>query len=143
MKEWIPLVLIIIMGLIIFLVRANKRGDQEISSPASTNRERGFDRQVSFIEYSKHATCRMQCRGISRSEVEAIMKEGKINYKKSDLKNARCPRYALEGTTIDDQEVRIVFAQCEKSTVVVTAIDLDTGFTCSCPGDDDKNKNRN
>ena len=85
----------------------------------------------------------MQCRKISQVEVEEIMREGKINYNKSDLDNARCPRYAVEGVTSDDQRVRIVYAQCNESTTVVTVIDLETDFKCDCPGDDDKYKNRN
>lgn len=113
--------------------------------PASnpTNRERGFDRRISYLEYSNHAICRMQCRKISKAEVEEIMQEGKINYDKSDLQNTRCPRYALEGITKDDQRVRIIFAQCNEKTVVVTVIDLETDYQCNCPGDDDKYKNRN
>lgn len=113
--------------------------------PASnpTDRDKGFDRRTSYLDYSNHAKCRMQCRKISKSEVEEIMQEGKINYNKSDLQNARCPRYAVEGVTKDDQRVRIVFAQCNDKTVVVTVIDLETDFKCDCPGDDDKYKNRN
>jgi hypothetical protein len=71
------------------------------------------------------------------------MQDGEINYNKSDLQNDRCPRYAVEGVTNDEQRVRIVYAQCNDKTVVVTVIDLETDFKCSCPGDDDKYKNRN
>jgi len=114
------------------------------NDPASnpTNRDKGFDRRTSYLEYSNHATCRMQCRHVSKAEVEEIMQEGKINYNKSDLQNARCPPYAVEGTTHDDQRVRIVFAQCNDKTVVVTVIDLGTDYACDCPGDDDKYKNK-
>ena len=111
--------------------------------PASTvNRDRGFDRRTSYLEYSAHAKCRMQCRKISQAEVEDIMRNGTINYKKSDIQNARCPRYALEGTTQDNQRVRIIFAQCNTSTTVVTVIDLGTDWQCDCPGDDDQYKNK-
>ena len=113
--------------------------------PASnkTDRDKGFDRRTALLEYSNHAKCRMQCRHISQAEVEEIMRDGKINYTKSDLQNARCPRYAVDGMTDDDQRVRIVYAQCNQSTTVVTVIDMETDFTCHCPGDDDKYKNRN
>ncbi len=113
------------------------------NDPASTvNRDRGFDRRISYLKYSNHAKCRMQCRKISQAEVEEIMKDGKINYNKSELQNARCPRYALEGITSDNQRVRIVYAQCNESTTVVTVIDLETDFACHCPGDDDKYDNK-
>lgn len=85
----------------------------------------------------------MDCRHITKAEVEDIMQAGKINYNKSDLKNARCPRYAVEGVTKDRQEVRIVFAQCNEKTVVVTVIDLETEYECHCPGDDEKYQNKN
>lgn len=112
--------------------------------PASNggDRERGFDRRTSYLEYSQHASCRMKCRRITQAEVEEIMQEGKINYNKSDLQNARCPRYAVEGVTSDDQRVRIIFAQCDEKTVVVTVIDLETDYSCDCPGDDNKYKNK-
>lgn len=84
----------------------------------------------------------MKCRKISQAEVEEIMQDGKINYNKSDLKNARCPRYALEGITRDRQDVRIVFAQCNEKTEVVTVIDLGNDWTCNCHGDDNKYENK-
>lgn len=92
-------------------------------------------RDTTLLQYSKHARCRMDCRHISPQEVKDILLHGRINYKKSDLKNNRCPRYAVEGTTTDRQQVRIVFAQCSDDIVVVTAIDLDTSWQCHCPGD--------
>ena len=85
----------------------------------------------------------MQCREILQAEVEEIMQNGKINYNKSDLQNARCPRYVLEGITKDNQRVRIVYAQCNEKTEVVTVIDLETDQICHCPGDDKKYDNRN
>ncbi len=153
-SKWAPFILIIILGAIVLLIKSfkdvtkngpkpNRTITNDRKDPAAINRDRGFDRRISYLEYSKHAKCRMECRHISQAEVEEIMRDGKINYKKSDLQNARCPRYAVEGDTRDDQHVRIVYAQCNESTTVVTVIDLDTEFKCSCPGDDDKYKNRN
>ena len=154
MKKWLPFIFIALLAVAIILLRTsgNDKGndpakpditDTDPRDPASrVNRDRGFDRRISYIEYSNHAKCRMNCRQISQREVEEIMREGKINYNKSDIKNARCPRYALEGRTSDQQRVRIVFAQCNEKTVVVTAIDLETDFTCHCPGDDDKYNNK-
>ncbi|HEX7905568.1 MAG TPA: DUF4258 domain-containing protein [Chitinophagaceae bacterium] len=145
-KKWLPYILIAVLAIAVFVVKRCKSNNDLSTKPKSNttgnsssnsiNRDRGFDRRVSYIEYSNHAKCRMQCRKISQAEVEEIMQEGKINYNKSDIKNARCPRYALEGVTKDNQRVRIVYAQCNKATTVVTVIDLDTDFECHCPGDD-------
>ena len=148
-----PLLIIIVLGIALFFVRkaqndagpgpVTRKDDRGNHDPASsTDRNRGFDRRVSYIEYTRHAQCRMECRKISQAEVEQIMHEGKINYKKSDLQDRPCPTYALEGVTSDDQRVRIVFAQCDQKSKVVTCIDLDTDWECHCPGDDDKYKNK-
>jgi hypothetical protein len=155
-KKWAPFILVILMGVAVLVIKKCKSRNTPEPKPKvthnsgsndpagnKTGRDNGFDRRISYIEYSKHAKCRMECRHISQAEVEEIMQDGKINYKKSDLQNARCPRYAVEGVTKDDQRVRIVFAQCNTSTTVVTVIDLETDFECHCPGDDDKYINRN
>jgi hypothetical protein len=143
-----PLAIVIVLGLLLFAVNKWMPGDKakpktitdrtDKKDPSSAiNRNRGFDRRVSFIEYTQHAKCRMQCRQISQAEVEEIMKDGTINYKKSDVNDRPCPTYALEGITQDDQKVRIVFAQCDLKTKVVTCIDLSVpiaiGRECDCP----------
>ncbi len=138
-RKWLPFILILALAIILFLVNRN-RGDADSTnlktkSAAKVNRNRGFDRRVSYLEYTAHAKCRMSCRRITQAEVEEIMKGGKINYAKSDVKDKPCPTYALEGITSDRQRVRIVFAQCDQKTKVVTSIDLDTEWECDCPGD--------
>lgn len=146
------LFLLALLGLLVFIKKCSNSSDQQPNPKTNTDhrdpssdvgRDRGFDRRVTYLEYSNHARCRMQCRHISQEEVEQIMRDGKINYNKSDLQNARCPRYAIEGLTKDNQDVRIIFAQCNESTTVVTVIDLDREWSCDCPGDDHKYQNKN
>jgi hypothetical protein len=151
MKKALPLILLVILAIALFFIKRCSHGGSSVSenksAPGSTstqvNRDRGFDRRVSYLQYSNHARCRMECRHITQSEVEETMRDGQINYRKSDIQNTRCPRYAVEDQTKDGQHVRIVFAQCDNYTEVVTVIDLDTEWTCECPGDDDKYKNKN
>jgi len=150
--KWFPLLLVILLAIAVFVIKSlnkkdstdpAKRTTAKPKDPASgINRDHGFDRRISFISYSGHAKCRMQCRTVTQAEVEQIMRDGSINYRKSDLKNARCPRYALEGNTNDGQKLRIIFAQCNETTAVVTVIDLDKDFVCNCPGDDVKYENK-
>ncbi len=140
----LPILLVIVLGIVLFLVKrytGNNRTNEgsratKTNQVSEVNRNRGFDRRVSYLEYTEHAKCRMECRKITQSEVEEIMRGGKINYAKSDVKQKPCPTYALEGITHDNQRVRIVFAQCDFKTKVVTSIDLDTDWECHCPGDD-------
>ena len=149
-----PIILVFALAALVFIIRQCKNETATGSRTTVTNkstkkeqgsvdRDKGFDRRISYLEYSKHAKCRMECRRISQGEVEEIMQGGKINYNKSDLQNARCPRYAIEGITGDNQKTRIVFAQCNDKTTVVTVIDLDTERSCDCPGDDKKYDNKN
>jgi len=143
-RKMLPLLLIIVLGIILFFVKrftGNNRADAgsqatKINQASDVDRNRGFDRRVSYLEYTEHAKCRMECRKITQSEVEEIMRGGKINYAKSDVNQKPCPTYALEGITHDNQRVRIVFAQCDFKTKVVTSIDLETDWECHCPGDD-------
>lgn len=152
-KKWYSYILIaVLLAALIVVKLVGKKSGTDTTKPKTTtttkdpastvNRDRGFDRRVSYLEYSEHAKCRMQCRKISQREVEEIMRDGKINYNKSDIQNARCPRYAVEGITSDNQRVRIVYAQCNEKTVVVTVIDLETNYECQCSGDDKKYENK-
>lgn len=73
----------------------------------------------------------MDCRQIDESEVQDILKNGKVNKSKSEL-SLDNPRYALEGRTEDGQQVRIVFAKDKETLIVVTCIDLKKEWRCNC-----------
>jgi len=138
----LPLIFIVVLALAVVALRRCRSNDTvdksaNAQNEKEVNRDRGFDRRTSYLEYTRHAQCRMDCRHIDSSEVEEIMREGVINYRKSDVHAHPCPTYALEGTTHDQQHVRIVFAQCDNKTKVVTTIDLDQEWQCHCPGDPD------
>jgi hypothetical protein len=91
----------------------------------------GLDRHAP-LKYTRHARCRMECRHVTEQEVEEILNEGVVNTEKSDPYDKPCPSYALEGYSEEGQHLRIVFAPCEDSISVVTCIDLDKDWTCSC-----------
>ena len=136
------LVVLGIVGVLVWQARVRSTGNKETATSSGSrdnvNRNYGFDRRTSFLEYTKHATCRMDCRQITAAEVQDIMQKGTINYRKSNVKAHPCPTYALEGYTSDNQHVRIVFGQCDKKTKVITCIDLDKEWQCHCPGDENK-----
>ena len=91
-----------------------------------------INRHPDRLIYSKHARCRMNCRHIDEAEVQGILQQGRINYRKSEPAGRPDPKYALEGTTRDGQQVRIVFAPAKRGMVVITVIDLDTEWSCDC-----------
>lgn len=119
-------------GLLMFFIYRSYEGSSKQSSPISAEE---LNEQLSErkLNYSKHAKCRMECREISKEEVLQALHHGDVNWRKSDTLNDRCPRYALETRTEDNQEIRIIFAGCQNETVVVTAIDLKGKHDCYCP----------
>lgn len=97
------------------------------------SRKELFDRTPDRLEYTKHAICRMNCRQISRKEINEIMEKGVINLSKSDRRDRPCPTYALQGRTSDGDYIRVIFAQCNDETRVVTCYNLEKDFDCDCP----------
>ncbi|MBX2931363.1 MAG: DUF4258 domain-containing protein [Chitinophagaceae bacterium] len=136
MKKASPYLVLIVLVVAAIVIR-NCTGKNNISSNKEvTIRQRGLNRNPAHINYSKHARCRMDCRKVDEREVVYILKNGKINYNKSDLKGADCnKKYAVEGISQDKQRLRIVFAPCNDEVTVVTCIDLDTDWECNCEGD--------
>jgi hypothetical protein len=142
MKKALPYIFLIILVIAALLIKRHKN-TTENDSPTITdnvNRNKGLDRRVHFLDYTQHAKCRMDCRHITQEEVKYILQNGQINYRKSEARGRPCPVYALEGYSPEKQHLRIVFAQCDNKTKVVTCIDLDTEFECHCPGDENKHE---
>ena len=89
------------------------------------------------IIITKHAACRMRCRKITKDEIIEVINEGKINHRKSKPADGpnRCPTTALEDWSYDNQEIRIVLAECDHNVKLVTVIDLNMEKSeelCSC-----------
>lgn len=136
-NRYSSIILILFLLLALFIVKQcrHKAGDDKNTNDTTTAKDkRGLDRDPSVINYSKHARCRMACRHIDEGEVKEILQTGKINYRKSELgDNPDCKRrYAVEGKTHDNQQVRIIFAPCGSEVTVVTVIDLGREWTCDC-----------
>ncbi|MEO7312248.1 MAG: DUF4258 domain-containing protein [Chitinophagaceae bacterium] len=139
-NPWAPVVIIVVLLIALVIVKTCKR----VTSPSNTTTTktttgddgyngRGLNRNPSNINYSKHARCRMDCRHIDESEVKEILKDGKVNYAKSELDGTDCKKkYAVEGTTHDKQKVRIIFAPCASEVTVVTVIDIGEEWKCDC-----------
>ncbi len=148
MKKALPYILFILLAAAVLVGKvfrfSNKSsGDRKENSNDSQTHDNKFNRSVSYLEYTHHARCRMDCRHITPEEVQDILHNGEINYKKSNKNASPCPIYSLEGFTTANEKLRIVFAQCDDKTKVVTVIDLDKDWQCNCPGDENKNKNQN
>lgn len=84
------------------------------------------------LSFTKHADCRMACRGITEAEIREVLAEGKINTRKSDPNDSPCPTYAIEDRVKDGQLLRIVFGVCGRQIRVITCIDLEQEHDCDC-----------
>ena len=100
-------------------------------------RKEAFDRDPPSLEYTRHARCRMECRDISEADISEIMQKGIINFGMSNRSDKPCPTFALQGETSSGEKIRIIFAQCQKETRVVTCYNLRENPACDCPGDRD------
>jgi hypothetical protein len=140
-KSW-PLILIIALALVIVLVKRFRTPaggiDSRTGNTYKKSRDRGFDRAVSYLVYTNHAKCRMDCRHISQNDIKEIMRTGEINYRKSNVDETPCPVYAVQGYTTEHEHLRVIFGQCDQSTKVITCYNLDEEPECHCPGDENK-----
>lgn len=85
------------------------------------------------LTVTEHADCRMDCRHISREEVDAVLTSGSINSRKSEPGLRPCPKYVIDGSP-GGKNVQCVVSACPQATNLVTVIDLDTDWTsCYCP----------
>jgi hypothetical protein len=98
-------------------------------------RHEAFDRHPAHLYYTKHALCRMDCRHISKEEINEIMQKGIINFNKTHLHDQPCPTFALQGQVTSGEKIFVVFAQCSDETKVVTCYNLEHDFECHCAGD--------
>ncbi|MFN8278363.1 MAG: DUF4258 domain-containing protein [Chitinophagales bacterium] len=82
--------------------------------------------------FTKHARCRMNCRHITEDNIREVLREGHVNYDKSEQKPGRCPTFAIEDAMADGTQLRIVFAKCAREVRVVTCIDRTHEYECHC-----------
>lgn len=100
-------------------------------NPNSTQHQNVIPLNAHLI-FKKHAKCRMDCRHIDESEIREILKDGVVNEQKSNANDMPCPTYAIDGTSHDNQQLRIIFAKCNDEVKVVTCIDLKNDYQCDC-----------
>ncbi|RYZ30981.1 MAG: DUF4258 domain-containing protein [Chitinophagaceae bacterium] len=135
-SKYFPFVVLLAAALFFYWIKNNQRGkgreQQRIEINTATGDGTDFNRNASEIIYSKHARCRMDCRQIDESEVKEILQSGQVNENKIE-NSSKGISIPLEGTTHDNQKVRIVFAPKEDGKiVVVTVIDLEKEYECDC-----------
>jgi hypothetical protein len=122
------IILPVILLALVFVVFLIRRWNEPV-------RKEAFDRRPARVVYTRHALCRMDCRRISKAEIEEIMQKGVINFSKSNRMARPCPTFALQGRTSKAVYLRVIFSQCHDETKVVTAYNLEDDLSCDCPGE--------
>ncbi len=101
-------------------------------------RQELLNRHPYHLYYTRHALCRMDCRHISREDINEILENGIINLNKSQQDDHPCPTFALQGSTNHGESIRVILAQCSQETKIITCYNLKEDFECHCPGDENK-----
>jgi hypothetical protein len=85
------------------------------------------------LEYSTQAECFMKCRNITKTELNQVLKSGKVNFDESKVREKPYGIYAIEGATATNKKIRILIADCDTISKVVNAIDLNHEVNnCDC-----------
>ncbi len=103
-----------------------------ISNPPASNSTQQLIPANANLSFTKHARCRMECRGITEAEIREVLREGFVNHQKSDKNDLPCPSYAIEDRVQDGQLLRVVFGICGDEIKVITCIDLGQKHDCDC-----------
>ena len=125
MKRKVSLYFLIIIAIVIFLIRTFSWFNNQ------TNQQRSF-RNISHLILTKHVICRMGCRHITGEEIEEILKNGKVNYRKSGVSSRGDSTFALEGYSHENQHIRVIVAPESVGLVIITCIDLGHEWPCNC-----------
>ena len=132
-KFFLLLIAAVVIGVFLFRnIYPTARNNDNRPSQGNKKEAAELNRNVHNLILTKHAMCRMECRDITEEEIKEILREGDINYAKSNLNDKRGVTYALEGYSDDRQHLRIIFAPEKDRLVVVTCIDLNKEWQCDC-----------
>ena len=81
-------------------------------------------------EYTSNVECKMACNKMDTGEVNRILKQGKIDYGKSDVQNTPCGTYVVDGLTKNNLSVHLLIGDCDTiSKIMDITLDKDT---CRC-----------
>jgi hypothetical protein len=75
----------------------------------------------------------MNCMGISLEDMKQLLKQGDVNFGKSEVHSTPCPTYAIDSKTKAGQHIRLVVADCADTTKIICGFNLDSEHaTCKC-----------
>lgn len=73
----------------------------------------------------------MDCRFVSKEDVQETLRIGRINDVKSEPSLKPCPKYVVDADIRNgSKQVQAVFGACARETTVITVIDKGTDWPC-------------
>ena len=77
MKKAFPYILLGLLAVVALVVkRCRNNSGKGKTTAEQVDRNKVFDRRASFLEYSEHAKCRMDCNHISEQQITRILDSG-------------------------------------------------------------------
>jgi hypothetical protein len=92
-----------------------------------------FNRNPSRIEYAQLALCRMACYHFSANDITEILKNGEVNFSKSDIHARPCPIFAIRGITKKGKILGLLVAQCGRIAKIKSCDNMTVMNQCDCP----------
>ena len=77
MKKAFPYLLLAVLAIAALLIKRNAVQARRVTE--TVDRNNGLDRRTNMLEYTAHATCKMNCVHISQQQVAQILQNGQIN----------------------------------------------------------------
>lgn len=121
----------VFLGLIVvwFMLFRNRDRDLDAWLP----KERVLQELVSNpLTYSQVGQCFMNCHGITDSAIVQLLREGEVNFGASKPREEPCKVYAVESPASATDRIRVDFAACDSSTVILYTIPLNADSTRAC-----------
>lgn len=75
------------------------------------------------LQITEHGDCVIKCKELSADSIKNVLKTGKVNYDKSNVRGEPLPMYAIEGF-INGKPVRLIIEDNDTISQLVTVFDF-------------------
>lgn len=85
------------------------------------------------IEFLNDSSCKLQCRGITENEIKEVLKNGNVDYSRSNVHAKPFARYTVEGSSNNGKLICVLADDCDTITKIISAIEVNNKTdTCKC-----------
>ena len=84
------------------------------------------------LHISLQGACQLNCLDLSEEIIKELLINGDVNFSESQVHDAKCPVYAIDGSDYPGGKLRVFFEQCDSITVLASALYLNNPHNCGC-----------